>query len=270
MTKGVLIFALNDGFDYQSIAYIAAKRVKQHLQLPITMVTNVTPPDNIVEIFDKIIIRFENFTQTRTVQDGQESNKINWLNFSRFSAYELTPYDETLVIDADYLINTDFLKICFEINKDFLIYKDSFDVSYHRLNSEFEYINEFSIPFYWATVFYFKKTKLNESFFKLIEFIRDNWQYYRLLYQITESKFRNDFAFSIAIHLLHKHILSEKFYLIPGKMIYSLDKDILVSLTNNSCKILTAKKSSIDEYIMTKITNDIHVMNKHSILRAIE
>ena len=111
---------------------------------------------------------------------------------------------------------------------------------------------------------------MNESFFKLIEFIRDNWQYYRLLYQITESKFRNDFAFSIAIHLLHKHILSEKFYLIPGKMIYSLDKDILVSLTNNSCNILTAKKSSIDEYIMTKITNDIHVMNKHSILRAIE
>lgn len=269
MTKGVLIFALNDGFDYQSVAVIAAKRVATHLQLPVTLVTNVAPSKTVADLFDKIIVKSEKLNQTRTIQDGLNSTKINWLNFSRYSAYELSPYDETLVIDADYLINTNFLMNCFESNKDFLIYKQSIDISYHRHNPEFEFLNEFSIPFYWATVFYFKKTKLNEIFFKLIEFIRDNWHYYRLLYQISETKFRNDYAFSMAIHLLHGDILSDKFNLIPGKMFYSLDKDILISTTDSSCTILTPKKSSSDEYLVTKINKDIHVMNKQSILRTV-
>lgn len=267
MSKGALIFALNSGFDYQSIAAVAAERIRRYLNVPVSIITNQELPEKFANLFDSVILISEKDSQIRTINDGNNSTQINWLNFSRFSAYDLTPYDETLVIDADYIINTDCLKYCFNSDKDFLIYRTGVDVSPWRDGKEFKVLNEFSIPFYWATVFYFKKTNLNRIFFNLVQYIKDNWDYYRLVYQIVEKKFRNDYAFSIAINLLHVGMISNKFGLIPGKMFYSLDKDVIIELSKDFCKIMYPKQNSSTEYVPAKITQDIHLMNKHSLLR---
>jgi len=56
--------------------------------------------------------------------------------------------------------------------------------------------------------------------------------------------------------------------IIPGKMFYTLDKDVLISLKENACVFLVEKESKLGEYTSLKTSSvDVHVMNKHSLLR---
>lgn len=270
MTKGVLIFAMNGSFNYQELALRSAKRIKHHLNLPISIVTNQEPLDELSNLADHIIMQEDNRLNYRKMQDGNNgSEKHIWKNSTRSSAYDITPYDETLVVDADYIVNSNFLLNCFNLDKDFLLFKKSYDLAGWRSTTEFQAINSYSVSFYWATVFYFRKTEQNKIFFELISYIKDNWSYYRLLYQIADKKYRNDFAFSIALHILNGYT-ADTVDVIPNKMYYTLDRDILIDATDNSCTFLVEKKGNPAEYTACKATNiDVHVMNKHSILRVL-
>ena len=58
---------------------------------------------------------------------------------------------------------------------------------------------------------------------------------------------------------------------LPGKMIYAMDTDVLVSATGNKMKFLTQKKDYLGEYLITKTNGlDVHVMNKLSLSRFID
>jgi hypothetical protein len=280
MTKGCLIFAQNNSeVDYVKQALFAAKRVKQYLNVPVSIVTD--SPDYLAEIdtdkvFDQVIdiwkvVDYRNSqTQNRSFHDGTLKKKLlKWNNFSRTSAYELSPYDETLVIDSDFIICSDNLKDIWNNASDFAIYKDSYDISRWRM--KYDYINQYSVPFYWATVFYFKKTPITESFFTLINHIRENWNYYRLLYCVETMTYRNDYAFSIAISIMNGGEPDSMFASdLPGKLYYAIDKDIINSINNHECQILVEKESFPGEYIVVKTSNlDVHLMNKYSLERII-
>lgn len=267
MSKGVLLFALNTELRYTDLAEIAVRRIKKHLSLPVTIVVNDEYKD-VNQLFDKVLKIEETQVQHRIINDGVDSStKIKWLNFSRSSAYDLSPYDETLVLDVDYLINSSHLKVCFELGKDFLVFNDSIDLSNTRNLSEFRTITPFSIRFYWATVFYFKKTLLNQIFFTLVKYVKDNWSYYCNLYNIKEPKFRNDFAFSIAIHLFFNSTVTDKFGYIPGKKFFTIDRDYLIGVNDTKMEFLVSNE--VDTKLQPVAVNsiDVHVMNKHSILR---
>jgi hypothetical protein len=275
MSKGILLFALNSEMDYVKLAVRLTERIKYYLDLPVTIVTNsdeylLKNFTSSSELFDRVIKKDDDTTQTKKFSDGHGvSERYVWKNSNRASAFDISPYDQTLVMDVDYVINSNFLLNVFNQNKDFLCFKESYDLAGWRNTAEFEYINQYSIPFYWATVFYFTKTKLNELFFRLVEYIRDNWEYYRLLYQINDKKYRNDYAFSIAIHILNGTDCNLFSDTIPGKMYYTLDKDILVKIKNNSMSFLVEKERMLGEFTGIKINDlDVHVMNKFSLLRA--
>lgn len=265
MSKGVLIFAQVGDFDYISLAEISAKRVKQYLNLPVSIVTNKNYQNN-TNIFDKVIINSTKLTQKRILHDGNVSNTIEWINFDRSDCYDLSPYDETIVIDADYLISSDHLLNCFKFNRDFLIFNDHFYLHNDIYAKEFEFINDSGISFYWATVFYFKKTTYTRILFNFIKYLRENWEYFSLLYNIKDRKFRNDFAFSIAISILSLHIPSNLFGFIPGKLFYSIDKDTLLQSKDNELVFYLLDSNSC---VKLKGT-DVHVMNKNSILRCFD
>lgn len=274
MTRGVLIFAQNNSeIDYAKIALFAAKRVKKYLNVPVSLVTDSkdwllkSQPDA-ENVFDKIITIWTDSEQTKQFYDGTLTSKtLVWKNLSRADCYDLTPYDETLIIDSDYIISSDKLANIWNNKNDFLIYSNSFDLAQWRDDSSFKYLNQFSIPFYWATAFYFKKTAATNSFFSIIKHIKENWNYYRSLYNIDSAIFRNDFAFSIAIHMMGKEFFAE----LPGKMNYTLDRDLLIDIKDNSLKFLVEKKNYSGEFIATKTDNlDMHVMNKYSLTRCID
>ena len=131
-----------------------------------------------------------------------------------------------------------------------------------------KYVSEYSIPFYWATVFYFKKTSKVKAFFDLIYYIKNNWEYHCLLYQLPDKKFRNDFAFSIAIHMLSGFFDNEFVNHLPGKLFYTSDKSYVLDISPDSIKMLLEKNS---QYIPAKISSlDVHIMNKFSLIKALE
>jgi hypothetical protein len=58
---------------------------------------------------------------------------------------------------------------------------------------------------------------------------------------------------------------------LPGKMIYTYDRDLLVSTSGNKMQFLIEKKDYSGEYILSRTEGlDIHVMNKYSLSRCID
>jgi hypothetical protein len=277
MTRGVLIFAQNNAeIDYTQIAIFSAKQVKQHLNVPVTLVTEnrkylLEKYSDDAAVFDSIIDVESEFLQKRQFNDGSLTSKVlHWKNFSRSDCYDISPYDETLVIDADFIVNSNNLEKVWDSPNDFAIYKDSYDLAQWRDVTAFDYLNQYSIPFYWATVFYFKKSEATKSFFKFIQHIRKNWTYYRLLYSIDTKAFRNDFAFSIAIHVFNGGVDGDFAMPLPGKLYYTLDKDLLCKTNDTSMQFLVEKQQRHGDYTLIKTSNlDVHVMNKYSLARYI-
>lgn len=274
MSRGALIFAQNNSeIDYTKLAVFAALRIERYLNIPVSIVTDskewlLKSQPLARELFDRIIPLNVDTIQTKKFFDGTLTSKtLTWKNLSRVDCYELSPYDETLVIDSDYVVSSKNLSKIWKSKYDFLIYKDSFDLAQWRDIRSFNYINQLSIPFYWATVFYFKKTSYTRAFFNIIQHIRENYAYYRVLYNIDSTVFRNDFAFSIAISIMGEEFVGS----LPGKMNYALDRDLLVNLKDDAMQFLVEKKNYAGEYIATKTTGlDVHVMNKYSLTRIID
>ena len=113
MSQGVLLFAFNSPkYNYYEMAVATAKRINHFLGLPVTLVTDEESlPQNQTYIFDNTII---------TTADKTNSREWGvWMNKGRFRAYDLSPYDETILLDTDYMVNSDKLLKLFELPTDF-------------------------------------------------------------------------------------------------------------------------------------------------------
>ena len=175
------------------------------------------------------------------------------------------------MIDSDYIINSSVLKPAFEIDSPLQIYQKSFPLASWRDDSTFQRLNQYSVKFYWATAFIFEKNLATEAFFTLVANIKDNWPYYKALYHLESEIFRNDFAFSIAIHIMNDQTDGDFVTELPGNMTYIMDRDLLVSASNNKMQFLIEKQQNYGEYTLVKTTGlDVHVMNKRSLLRYID
>lgn len=277
MSKGVFLIAKNNGYiDYVKQAVFLSKRIKKYLNVPVSIATD--SPDYLESVFgldnfDKVInLKYTDGSNLRYFFDGSLFKKTaSFKNSNRADIYNLSPYDETLLMDTDYIISNNLLKSVFTATSDFLIYKNSSDIAKVRNENEFKTISDASIDFYWATVIFFRKTPVNKIFFDLVAHIEENWNHYRRTYQITATMFRNDFAFSIAIHMMNGFQSGNFAQQLPGTMQYTTDKDILWKLNNDSMMFLVEKKDYIGEYTTLKTTNqNIHVMNKFSLGRIID
>ena len=277
MTNGAVIFAQNSAnLDYVKMAVFSAKKLKKHLDIPVSLITDSAGwleqgyPDH---VFDKVIsIDNSPNNQYKKMNDGTlTSKKIEWKNLTRDRVYELTPYDKTLVIDSDYIINSSVLQSAFDNSYDFQIYKRSMDLAPWRPTEEFTRVSQWSIPFYWATAFIFTKNNIMESFFDLVAYIKSNWMYFRTLYCITASAYRNDYAFSIAIHIMNGKTNGQFATDLPGTMTYCTDKDLLIKMDDDRLQFLIEKENYVGQYTLAKTQGiDIHVMNKHSLCRYID
>lgn len=277
MSKGVFLIARNNGhIDYVKQAVFLAKRVKKYLNVPVTLATDSV--DYLkstfgIDDFDKVIaLEYTDNTNLRYFFDGSLSKKTaSFKNNNRASVYDLTPYDETLLMDTDYIISNNLLASCFDSISDFMIYKKSNDIAKVRDESEFRTISNTSVDFYWATVVYFKKTETNRIFFDLVKHIEQEWNHYRRVYQITSGLFRNDFAFSIAIHIMNGFALGNFAQQLPGSMMYTTDTDLLWQLNEDRMMFLVEKKDYLGEYTALQTRGQsIHVMNKSSLSRIID
>ena len=213
MTRGVLMYAHNNNeIDYFKIACANALMVQKNLKVPVTIITDNSTidwgrkslGDNFINsCFEKNIIvdRDYTFINSRNLCDTSYTSKtIQFYNCNHWQAYELSPYDETLFIDSDYLIMSDALNNCWNSKNDIMmnhkIFSPADDIPHTK------YIDDFGIKLYWATVIYFRKSDFAKFLFSLVEHIQNNYQYYKDLYSFSGGMYRNANAISIAIHTL--------------------------------------------------------------------
>ena len=278
MSKGAVLFASNNSkINYVKQANFLAKRIKKYMNLPTSIVTDIdiqTKYPDTLEVFDEIIQvnNLKHSYANKRYHDGTLSNRVlNFNNGNRADAYFLSPYNETLVMDTDYIVSSDILNNCFEQQNDLCLYKDAVHLGIHSGTPEFDKISDTSVDFYWATVVFFRKTKVNEIYFNLIKHIQENYMHYRSVYQFKSNVYRNDFAFSIAAHIMNGYQKGNFVTSLPGKHYYTIDKDVLHSIVDTEIKVLVEKSQRLGEYTLAKFNNmNLHVMNKFSLERVID
>lgn len=276
MTKGVVLIARNNKeIDYIKQAIFLAKRIKKYLDLPTALITDnksYVEKHNGTELFDRIIeVNDRNDFSIKKYRDGSFYNKsLEFKNTNRSSVYDLTPYNETLLIDTDLIISDDILKNCFTQSANLMMYSRAFELTGWRDTSEFDYISDAGPKFYWATAVFFRKSDETNTFFELIKHIQENWFHYRKLYQISSPVFRNDFVFSIAAHIMNGYTTGNFVKEMPGTLYYTADKDELIELKDDEFLFLLEKENDEKHFPAFVKGKTVHVMNKYSLGRIID
>jgi hypothetical protein len=202
MTTGALIFAYNnEQTDYVAMAAWTAQNIRRHLGIPVALVTD-RPTDL---KFDQVIIQASSSDNGRYFSDYQAN--VIWHNQTRTNAYELTPWNQTLVLDADYVVASNQLQTVLDSPKEFLAHRWAYDIT--GLN-DFTGLNSFGathMPMWWATVMMFRRSEHSQLIFETMTMIRDNWTHYRNIYKNSNGTYRNDHALSIALGVVDGHTL---------------------------------------------------------------
>lgn len=249
-SKGVVFFAFNtEDVDYVRIADLSARLVEQHLNLPITLITDLDaePTYN----YDKIV-RIEN--QGKNFRNDHITKEVKqWRNHGRYTAYEHSPYDNTLLIDTDYLVLDDSLLCLMELDYNYRIMENS--------NSSAETMparmGTVSLPYLWATVVMFRKCPRSKMFFDLVGRIQRNWGYYKNLYMVDGTSYRNDYAFAMA-NLIMNGSCSTKNNVIPWKM-FTVVQEVVRIDTNLKNKLIVR----LMDLALTIPKHNIHIMDKN-------
>ena len=250
MTHGILLFAnKSNGLDYYKLAEICAKQVKRHTDLPITLVSDDKYEGKFI---DNNLVVDANTQVNYRISNGK---RIIWNNFGRSRAYDLSPYDSTLVIDTDYYVQNNMLFQNFA--SDFLIAKDTIDINPKR--STEARIAKRGIDMCWATIMFFKKTPFAKNVFDLAQHIEKNWNYFRILYDIPVAKFRNDYAFSIALHIANGYNTDIRKYTLPYTLCNSWEEDNILSVTDDKVNLFS-------KGVFVQVKQNIHLMNKQDLL----
>jgi hypothetical protein len=255
MTQGAVIFAVGkEAIDYVAMAAWSAQRIQRFLDLPTTLVTDQAVDD---PVFDQVIhIQRVESERTRWFSDLDQS--VPWHNQDRCDAYDLTPYDRTLLLDADYVINSDRLRLVMDHNDRFWCHRHAYTVG---IGQTFDTFGRHQHPMSWATVMVFGRDAQSEFIFDSMRMVRDNWQHYRDLYHIDTALFRNDYALSIALPLVNGHVQS---VVLPGAMMNVMPEHKLRQVTEDTFEV-TWSDSRGRRYTNLLQAYDFHAMCKRDL-----
>jgi len=264
MSRGALLFAFNNPkYDYYAMAEYTAKRINHFLNIPVTLVTDESSiPNKPNYKFDDVICI-----------DADKSNKRSWskkdtgmwINKGRYHAYELSPYDETLLLDVDYVVNSNQLLKVFDTIDDFGCHNN---VSFlMQPDAEQEMLSRYSYNTLWATVVGFRKTNRCKQIFECLEMVQNNYEHYANLHNFISHMFRNDYALTLAVRIANGHVLLPR-DTIPWNLLHIGNNTQLVANNKDSYNTEYTvfydnwKKGKIKkEYIVIKDL-DFHVLNK--------
>lgn len=281
MKRGAIIFAHNNRtVDYALMATISGGLAKKHLGIPVTLITDSTTiawmkESNTMERAEKV---FENIIEVekpesdnyRNLHDGTEKLVVPFVNSNRSNAWELTPYDRTLLLDSDYFIFSNTLNEYWDVDEDVLISSAMNDVyDEKRKGYHDRYVSDTGIHMFWATTVMFSKTPRAKAFFDMVNFVRDNYQYYGDLFRFDTRQYRNDISFSVAKHIISGFETEINPSLPP--VLTTQDRDILGDVSKDGKLTFLVSPMLDEKFVASAIKGrDIHIMNKQSITRNAE
>jgi hypothetical protein len=285
MSKGFLIFAHNnEEVDYGKIAVCCSLMLKAHCKNnDVCLVTDQGTIDWLkqslgsdmvnyafqhVRVLDYKVVKA--IQAQRRFRDSMSTEKsLTWLNSTRSSAYEMSPFDETIMIDSDLLVQDNSFDLVWGNDEDILINRDVLTLEYKRPAINEIRLDSMGIPMYWATQVYFRKGDRAKQLFDLVDHIRERYDYYQYVYEFPGKLFRNDYAFSIAIHIMNGFLENNEIKSFPSSNILSsFDCDELIDVKKGALTFLVNSAEERWRYTLNNVKGiTVHTMNKYSILR---
>ena len=281
------MFAHNNAeIDYFKLAVINSLLIQKHLGINnITVVTDPHSYSYAVEslgedliksaINNLIVVEKDKEFKSQNIRVFKDTShtakQLPFYNINRCDAYELSPYDETILLDVDYLILSDTLNQCWGHNEEIMMNWRYQDIMFDRKDYTLDRLNPFGITMYWATVVYFKKSAYAETFFNLVKHVKNNIAYYKDLYRWSGNLYRNDYSFSIAAHVMSGFV-DKGIPQLPTTLYKTFDTDDIHKAIDEKTLIMYLEKPrSPGDFILTKWSGvDLHVMNKWAINRISE
>lgn len=280
MNKGCLIFAHNSEIDYGSQAVLAASLASKHLKVPVSLVTDSEtlldiklrfkklPFDQIIEV-EKPVTSNSRSLAVNKVTDDREYENVSFINSNRYSAYNLSPYERTLLIDTDFLIFSDALGQFWDSHYSFLISPGMVELQSLTTSPKGYLINQTSIKMLWATTIMFSKNAETKMLFDLVEYIEREYYYFSRLYEFDPGQYRNDYAFSIACHIMSGFSSDCWQGELPTPLLFR-DSDEIITVHNTGQINMLLQTPGL-QYLVAKCQGqDVHMMNKRNIISNLE
>jgi len=242
MTTGAVIFARNnEHIDYVAMAKWSARNIERHLGIPTHVITDSAHSTNT-----------RHFTDVGTV---------TWHNLNRTDAYYLSPWDRTLVLDADYVVATDQLRSVLDCDADFLAHRWAYDVTGCNTFEGLNWFGNVRMPMWWATVMVFNKSRSAQLIFEAMAMIRDHWTHYRNIYKNSVATYRNDHALSIALGIANGHTLDHAG--IPWQLASLTPDRALTQLDHDRYRVDFVNTEGRSRWI--ELRQDFHAMGKRQL-----
>lgn len=262
MNRGAVIFAYNnDHIDYLKLATWSAQNIQRHLDIPVSVITDGNPES---DVFDQVIHTPAAHANYREFADLK--GVVTWYNTNRMSVYELSPYDHTMVIDADYVVASNQLATMFDAESDFVAHKDAYDVTRQRNLDDENTFGHYHMPMWWATVMFFRRGQLAKEIFSCMQMIYNNWDHYSYLYANRQSYYRNDHALAIALGTVYGHTLDHPE--IPWRLASVIPEHGVTQVAKDHYKIDYVDAENKPRYLEIK-NQDFHAMGKSHLEKLI-
>lgn len=203
MSKGYLVLAQNSKTeDYVRLAYALALSIKNSQETVdnICLATDIPLRNldkNVREVFDDIV----------PIPWTDHAANSKWKIENKWKYYHMSPYDETVILDADILFPHDISYWWEILEKQEVWITDKPRTYKGEIISSTKYRNTFianDLPNVYTAFMYFKKTTLSAELFRLIEIIFENWErfFYDYLDESRPKHLSGDVAYALAIKIL--------------------------------------------------------------------
>ena len=212
MSKGFCLLAQNnEKTDYVKQAYALALSLHMfNKDQKISLITNDIVPQEWQSVFDQII--------PIPWSDDAESN--DWKIQNRWKVYHASPYEETIVLEADILFTSDITHWWNELEKRELFfvsnvrtYRDELIVSkYYRK----AFVSN-DLPNLYSAVHYFKKGDTAKEFYNLLEIVVNNWELFYSKY--AKENYQNWCSIDLCAAITSKILGNEKEITDPNSFI---------------------------------------------------
>lgn len=261
MKRGIILFAHNtEATDYYAMAAATARRLNRFLDLPVSIITDRNSVTDRSYTFDRTFFIEPDSSNTR--------KKSTWINKGRYQAFELTPYDNTLLLDTDYMVNSRRLLDLYSLPSDFVCHDRTYWIAQNHPAESLNPGCEIGIKSLWATVVRFDKTNRVAQIFGMMEQIQKNYEHYSNIYGFLPYTYRNDYALTIAHKTVNGHIQPREDF-IPWPLVHvsnelHVDRD---ADTRYTVKFMHGQPAKAG-YIQVK-DMDFHMLGKKNFLELV-
>lgn len=239
--------------DYTKIATICVRHLKYHMpNIPVAVCGEAVEDADIHIAIDDVKLN------QRTYVHKSQTHRETWYNLTRDRSLDITPFERTVLLDSDYIVQSNQLELLLKCNSPLMMYDTIYNIKEDLV--ETEYLGNTAIPLKWATVLAFDHSDVSHELFALWQKVLANYKYYELLYGWRgDGTVWNDKAITIAHQQITNYNPASKQYIIPWHHPFA----------SFSCNVEHVGLDKIvlrDQKSTFQVHTDVHILNKQELL----